>query len=288
MKKSTAFSAVLLALSLAAAAGGFFVRRAQLATELLADGSLAPGSRLHTVLAVLTVCFVLAAVALLLPAEKRSHWRTFFRSSPAFQLPLMIGAVLLAVGNLMLLRQGAKPSADVFTQSPALAGTLSALVAPLGVLCGICYTVSGFFCLSQKKPSAAFYMLACLYPIVRLLACFQAWNTDPSIHDYCYQLLAAICTMLAFFQLGGFCFDRGKRRLTLFWTLCGVVFNGISLADALHGGEAAALLIASALILILLTNSLLLLFPDGSAPEEPISEPMQQISEQNNEEEETK
>lgn len=286
MRKSSIPSAVLLALSLAAAVGGFFVRRAQLATELLADGSLAAGSRLHIVLTIVAAVFALAAAALLFPLEKRRCWRSFFRSSPALQLPLMIAAVLLAVGNVMLLQQRAEP-VEAFTQSPALANTLSELVAPLGILSGVCFAVAGFFCLSQKKPSPALYMLACLYPIVRLVSCFQAWNTDPSIHDYCYQLLAAICTMLTFLQLGGFCFDKGRRRITLFWALCGIVFNGFSLADALNGGEAATPLVTVSLLLILLTNAVMLLFPDASAPAEPQPVAGQPNSEESNEEEET-
>ena len=87
MRKSSIPSAVLLALSLAAAVGGFFVRRAQLTTELLADGSLAAGSRLHIVLTIVAAVFALAAAVLLFPLENRPCGRTVFPSTPAHQLP---------------------------------------------------------------------------------------------------------------------------------------------------------------------------------------------------------
>ena len=56
MKKSTLPQLLLLIVTLLGSLIGFFVRRAQLANELLSDGSLAPGSYLHIVLTVLRSC----------------------------------------------------------------------------------------------------------------------------------------------------------------------------------------------------------------------------------------
>ena len=103
-------------------------------------------------------------------------------------------------------------------------------------------------------------MIASVYLVVRLIVCFQEWNIDPSVHDYCFQLLAAICCMLAAFQLAGFSFDKGKRRMSLFWSLSAVVFCGISAADMLLRGAADGILVNFALLLSMSVSSAQLLF----------------------------
>ena len=67
MKKSNSLQVTLALVVLLGSLIGFFVRRAQLAVELLSDGSLAPGSFLHIVLTVLTLVLLAAMFALLLP-----------------------------------------------------------------------------------------------------------------------------------------------------------------------------------------------------------------------------
>ena len=103
-------------------------------------------------------------------------------------------------------------------------------------------------------------MIASIYLVVRLIVYFQEWNIDPSIHDYAFQLLAAICCMLAAVQLAGFSFDKGKRRMTLFWALSAVVFCGITTADMLVRGSAHDTLVNSGLLVSLAVSSGQLLF----------------------------
>jgi len=75
--------------------------------------------------------------------------------------------------------------------------------------------------------------------------------------DYCYDLLALICTMCALFHLGGFCFDQGRRRSAVFFTMGGVFFNVVAMA----GAPAAEALSYLAATLWLLVNLWLLLRP---------------------------
>ena len=85
-----------------------------------------------------------------------------------------------------------------------------------------------------------------VYLIVRLIVNFQKWSTDPSLNDFVYHLFAAISCMLAAFQLAGFSFGKGKRRITLFWSLCAVYFSAISIVDCLCGRANDALLLTMA------------------------------------------
>ena len=57
---------VILILTLLFSVAGFFLRRSQLARELLEGGFLAQGSYLHIVLLVLTVIFIAGLIILLL------------------------------------------------------------------------------------------------------------------------------------------------------------------------------------------------------------------------------
>ena len=70
MKKLLNSQGLLLFLTLAAALAGALLRRYQLANELLSDGTLVPGSKIHIVLIVLLVLYAAAVIALLRPLRR--------------------------------------------------------------------------------------------------------------------------------------------------------------------------------------------------------------------------
>ncbi len=266
MKKSNSLQVTLALVVLLGSLIGFFVRRAQLAVELLSDGSLAPGSFLHIVLTVLTLVLLAAMFALLLPLKRSTGYAPYFTGAPVPNALQLIAAVGLVGGNVILWVQGREPTTALATQSPVVSEALSTILAPLGLLSAGCIAVFALLRLSGKKPSALLYMIASIYLVVRLIVCFQEWNTDPSIHDYGFQLLAAICAMLSFFQLAGFCLDHGKRRISLFWCLSAVFFCTITVTDTLAHGAMDELLINASLLLSLAVSSVQLLFPRGEEP----------------------
>lgn len=258
--------AVTLALSVA----GFFVRRSQLLFEIQPDGSLAAGSHLHIVLLILTMMLVAVLIALLLPLRRYASCSRFFTGAFLPNALQLLCAIALMAGNFLLWLRGADSVLSYATQSPTVTRVLTMLLPPLGMLSAVCIGLFAVLRISGRKPSALLYMTASIYLVVRLIVCFQSWNTDPSIHDYCFQLLAAICTMLAMFQLAGFCFDRGKRRIALFWSLLAVAFCSITAADMLVHGNTEQGVINAALLLSMAVSSFQLLFPSGKeeVPEE--------------------
>lgn len=256
---------LIFILTLLCSMGGFFLRRAQLAKELLPGGFLAQGSYLHIVLLVLTCLLLVALIFLLRPLEQRASWKNIFSPAPLSNILMLLSSLGLLVGNLLLLLAGNEiPSNAV--NSPKTISILSSLQAPLGLIASGCVAAFAICCLFKKKPSALFFMGTSIYLVVRLIMQFQRWNTDPSIHDYCYQLLAAICAMLGIFQLAGFSFDAGKRRMSLFWCLCALFFCGITAADSLQEGIGEKLLVNASVLLLMLAASLQLLFCKGASP----------------------
>ena len=98
--------------------------------------------------------------------------------------------------------------------------------------------------------------------VARIIGDFKSWSTDPAVLDYCFQLFGLLCAMLGLFHASGFSADRGKRRITLFWSMTGVFFCAISLAD----GGLTACLTYGGLAAALLQNAICLTMPgDGDA-----------------------
>lgn len=260
MKKTMKPQWFLLPITLLLTLAAAIVRRQQLLREILTDGSLADGSKLHYVLAALCLLWLVAAAACLLPLEKRPQWQQSFSAAIVPNALQLVAAVCLCSGNVVLWVHGYQPVTALASQTPVILNLLYRLLPPLGILSAVCIAAFAVCSLLDRKPSPLLYMAASVYLVIRLIICFQQWNIDPSIHDYCFQLLAAICCMLAAFQIAGFCFDRGKRRMTLFWSLGTVLFCGISMADMLLRGSTDALLINGSLLLSMLVSSVQLLF----------------------------
>ena len=146
--------------------------------------------------------------------------------------------------------------------------TMNLLIPLLGAACAVTLVAFARKCLRHEKPSPLLYMIVSVYLIVRLIVNFQKWSTDPSLNDFVYHLFAAISCMLAAFQLAGFSFGKGKRRITLFWALCAVYFSAISVIDCLCG-RANDAGIQVALLLTMAASSLQLLCnPAQNEPEE--------------------
>lgn len=277
MKQRTVLWSLLLTALFSSVIGGC-LRALQLLQELNADGSLAQGSFLHYVLAGLTAVFLLTAALLTCALTKQRGTDDYFvNAAPEFTrgrlhtelLPhafQLLAAALLLLGSILLWRQGVQPLNSYATQSPYAARVMAALLPPLGAVAACCIGAFALHCLQARRSTPLLYMTASLYLILRLIVCFQEWNADPSIHDYCFKLLAAICDMLAAFQLAGFGFDRGRRRITLFWTLGAVFFGALTIPDALN--DPPELCIAAALLLSMLTSSVQLLFGEVRRTEE--------------------
>lgn len=266
MKKSFHPQLSLVLITLFVSLVGVILRWQQIQKELLPDGGLASGSFLHYILLALLGIFVLSLIFLLRPLPKKTKAEQVFGTSPLANGLLLACAAGLAVGNVILWINGRQATTFLATQSPVVSNALFFLLPPLGILASLCLAGFAIACALKKYPSPLLYMTVSLYLVLRLIVSFQEWNTDPSVYDYGFQLLAAICTMLATFQLAGFSFDKGRLRVTLFWCLSSVVFCTISIADTVIKGTIDSTLINVSLLLVMAVSSVQLLVPGKSAP----------------------
>ena len=261
MKKLLRSNFLILILIFVLAAAGFALRCRQLGHELLADGALAKGSYLHIILAIQSGLAVLLLIAFLRPMKKITAWRDLAVLPKGLWILQLLAAAVLAVGNILLLSE----PVVVAETTGKLAVFLAKILPYAGLVAAVSIAAFGVRSLQGRQPSALLYILTSFYLVVRLIMDFQSWNTDPSIHDYAYGLLASICCMLGTYHLAGFCLDRGKRRMTLFWLLLGVFFCGINGADTVLRGDLRDVLLNGALLLFLLVGSISLLLPKKEA-----------------------
>lgn len=237
---------------------GALLRCVQLKRELLIYGSV--GTRSSTALSVLTLLFLALLPLFLRPLKKRGDCSQVFPPAAVPCALQLLAAAGLIVGNLLLWLGDSEPIAAVYVQSPEVTRVLSAMLPPLGVVSGLCIGAFALACKAGRRPTPLLYMVASVYLIVRLILCFQSWNTDPSIWNYCFQLLAAISCMLATFQLAGFSFGKGRRRVSLYWCLCAVVFCSINVPDTILRSGADDIIVNFSLLLSLSVSSVQLLF----------------------------
>ena len=173
--------------------------------------------------------------------------RKKYGSVSSRSLPLLLvslgGAVCLLISSVLLAAQKTQ--------------TTDVLVAVAGLATVACWTAVAMARYLGKRASSAVFLLPAVFYIINLICRFRFWMRDPAISDYCYDLLALICTMCAVFHLGGFSFDQGGRRVTTFFTMTGVFFSAVALAGASAAGKLGYL----GAVLWLLANLWLLLRP---------------------------
>lgn len=230
--------AVIIALFSAAAA--FVLRSSQLADAYDETGRMIAGLGTGplTMLCILMVALFALYSFFLRPRKK---YQAIESGSMAIFAMTTVAAVMMLAGCVLL----------VFN----LEQMSDLVVATGGAVAGICWFVSGFDRVRGRKAPAALFMVPALFFAVELICDFRYWSRDPMILEYCFDLLAMICVMCATYHLGGFCFDRGSRRRTAFFSLCGIFFCAAALAD----GSAASRIRTAAAALWLLSNLLPLL-----------------------------
>ncbi len=71
--------------------------------------------------------------------------------------------------------------------------------------------------------------MACLW----LVTTYQLRSANSVVLDYVYELLAIICVLVGLYYTAGFSFDKGKPQLCVLFSLLGVYFSIVTLADPL-------------------------------------------------------
>lgn len=207
-------------------AGGFFLRRWELSTAFETSGLVTPYAPASIALIVLSVVLALALV--LLCRKPKNELKTY-------------GDAFFAPGSWLSLAVNALASACLFVA--ALAGLRSELTTwPRSILRLLLWAlcIAALFCvfsiaLSNFRSVSRKYNVTLLIPAYMsclwLVSAYQQHAADPVILDYVYELLAIICTLLGLYFAAAFSFARGRVWRCAIFSLLGIYFSIVTLAD---------------------------------------------------------
>lgn len=237
----------LIAISMPALLGSFVLRRLQLAGSFDNSGLLARNDGVS--IALYALCALAVALAALLCLREPKRDVPVIDGKQKLRGTAVILSALVLLGSYMPLDfSGDK---------------LSLVVMVLAFVAACAMAVEGVFYMQGQTGSLLGGCLLPVYLAVTLVADYRRWSLDPLVVDYCFPLLFIVSAMLAAYYLAGFRVGKGKRRITLFYTVCAVVFAGPVLAD---GGVQSIL--HTAALLIYLAAECWPYLPRPEAPEE--------------------
>lgn len=122
------------------------------------------------------------------------------------------------------------------------------IICLLGIVGGICFgAVARFRCRDRRFSPVE--LVPIVYLIAKLTLNFKGWSTDPIVLDYCVILFALIFSLLAVYYGGGFAFDVGKPKRTLFCAMLAVYFCAAAMMDGLMDLSPATVLTYAGLLL---------------------------------------
>lgn len=239
-----------LILALVGGAGGFALRKWQLAAGFEPDTRLPiPNAPSALLLIVLSVLVAVGVAALIWPYKDAAPADTAF--SAARDSSLCLTALVLA-GFLLLLSTGfelltfTSVYGAVGEEASRVSRVASMVLPPLRIL----FCVAGLPCtvlwgrklyrggdLREQLPLLELCLLFCLW----LITDYQARAADPIIMDYVFEVFAIVCSLLGLYYISGWSFQTGKPRRTVFFCLMGAYFSLVTLADTHTWAELARL-----------------------------------------------
>lgn len=245
---------LLPAVAVAGGLAGFGLRWWELNTAFEAETGLplagAPASlALIALSAVVAVALLVLSLTAKYP-EFQSYGQAFSaKGNTLYAMAGVLSGFLLIGGAGLMVFDFAVGANPVYTRL---------IVAVMAVASGLCVmrTVQSNF----KGTGGGKYSVALLIPAftfcVWLIAAYQVRAGDPVQMDYVYELFAIIAGLLGLYYIAGFSFEKGRSGLAVFFSLLGVYFSLVTLADRHDWGTVA---LYGFTILYLLTSSVLLL-----------------------------
>ena len=266
---------VLPSLAVGGGIVGLLLRRWELATAFEADTGLVTPNMPST-WALIIWSAVLAVVFILLCRGKHRPFAggydaAFAAKGNTVYVTAMVLAAFLLLASAVLNYMGI-PAAYAEAVAAARAGNAQGTplfnVLPRAIL-GLLSAIS-FFCVlstgrnnyrGEGKGKFSFPLLAPAYMgCIWLIAAYQVRAGDPVRQDYIYELFAIISSLLGLYFMAGFSFERAKVFRSSLFSLLGVYFSLVTLAD---GHELYVVLLYGFCILSLTANVTALLANDA-------------------------
>lgn len=266
---------VLPSLAVGGGIVGLLLRRWELATAFEADTGLVTPNMPSTWALIIWSALLAAAFILLCRGKHRSfaggYDAAFAAKGNTVYVTAMVLAAFLLLASAVLNYMGI-PAAYAEAVAAARAGNAQGTplfnVLPRAIL-GALAAVS-FFCVlstgrnnyrGEGKGKFSFPLLAPAYMgCIWLIAAYQVRAGDPVRQDYIYELFAIISSLLGLYFMAGFSFERAKVFRSSLFSLLGVYFSLVTLAD---GHELYVVLLYGFCILSLTANVTALLANDA-------------------------
>ncbi len=180
-----------------------------------AQGYLTENPVAEILLTILAVAVPAIVFWLTRDLREATKYRFNFPPSPVAAMGTGLAAVSIGLYSLICL----PGSLDAFETVCGILGLLTA--AALGLIA---------WCRHQGKiPNFLLHLLVAVYLMLRIICQYRHWSSDPRLLDYCFQLLATICLMLAVYFRAGFAIGSGNRRSYAFFALTTAFYCCLSL-----------------------------------------------------------
>lgn len=166
---------------------------------------------------VLTAIVIIAVLLCTRSLQQATKYAFNFPESIIGGIGCLLGAAGIAIASIAEL--------TVYDDALALA------TAILGLFGAVSLGYLGFCRYKGLRPSILCHCALCIYLMLRLINQYRHWSADPQLQDYCFQLLATVCLMLAAYHRATFDANLGKRRPHAVYHLCAVYFCCLSLAE---------------------------------------------------------
>lgn len=212
-----------LLLALLGGAGGFSLRRWELATVFEESGLAILWSTPSLILIALSA--VLAVVFALLCRKTKytpSDYNEAFsaQNNWLYLIVMALAAATMLFAGVLGLRCG------------GYCGILCKLMNVMCILSFFCILVSAWSNFRGKNLRFSLTLLAPGYTLcLWLVSAYQQRAADPVVLDYVYELLAIICTLVGLYFSVGFSFGRPKIWRCAVFSLLGIYFSMVTLAD---------------------------------------------------------
>lgn len=261
---------ILPGVAVAGGLAGFFIRRWDRAVAFEPDtGLVAPGMPSTYLLLALSAAVVVALVLLCRGKHNsfpdgydqafQAKGNTLYITAVVLSAFLLLGAAVLILMNLSTDFYQAQAEAAYSGVNPMLSVIPRFLLSVLCIVSCPCLLSTGKNNYrGEGNGKLRFTLLMPAYACcLWLIAAYQRRAADPVVLDYLYELFAIIAVLLGLYFTAGFSFERPKVFRASFFSLLGIYFSLVTLAD---GHDLATLLLYGFSILYLLTSVISLLF----------------------------
>lgn len=246
-------------------AGGFFLRRWELASAFESSGLAIPRAPASVSLIVLSI--VMALLFFFLCGSGKQSLSSY---SDAFSAPgNWVYLLISALASAHLLVAGISFLLTAETRS----GTPHILRLLLGAACVLSFFCILNICLGNFRASPRKYSLILLIPgytfCLWLVSAYQQHAAEPVTLVYIYELLAVICSLFALYFAAAFSFAKASVRWCSVFSLLSIYFCIVTLADHHDRGSLLLLLFS---VLYQFSTSLVLLKNAFSGSADPSTE----------------